>query len=441
MFATLNQLSHHAAWRRQLEMLLESAGEGIYGIDLAGRCIFINRAGAELLGYTPDEVLGRQMHYLIHHSHGDGAPMAVDTCRIFRSFRESRGVRVDDEVLWRRDGSAFPAEYASYPIREGGEVVGAVVTFSDITERKRTEAALQLAREELERRVVERTQELSAAHLELREAHDGLLRLSAHLTCVREEERAHIARELHDALGASLTAMQLELNWLRQRLATHTELLTHIDGARAIGTTAMEALRRLLNDLRPGVLDHLGLWAALESLLEETQTRANLVCTLSCPAVVEECRLGREAEIAVYRIVQEVLTNIQRHAAARHVWLEAKALGTDLVILIRDDGRGMQVPERPSSFGLLGMHERARAIGGTLRIQSRPGAGTQVSLRLPHVLLPESGWYEGMLDPEEHDAIPAPVVHEVIQDSAVHEPTPDPAARDVTSDLVVRDAP
>jgi PAS domain S-box-containing protein len=386
MFATLNQLSHHAAWRRQLEMLLESAGEGIYGIDLTGRCIFINRAGAELLGYTPDEMLGRQMHYLIHHSHGDGAPMAVDTCRIFRSFREGCGVRVDSEVLWRRDGSSFAAEYASYPIREGGEVVGAVVTFSDITERKRTEVALQAAREDLERRVVERTRELSATHRELREAHDGLLRLSAHLTSVREEERAHIAREIHDDLGASLTAMQLELNWLRQRLAGEPELLAHIDGAREIGATAMEALRRILNDLRPGVLDHLGLWAALESLLEETESRGGLGCTLSCPPAVERCRLGREAEIAVYRIVQEVLTNIQRHAAAGRVWLEASAEGRDLVITIRDDGRGMQVPERPSSFGLLGMHERARAIGGMLGIHSRPGAGTQVSLRLPQVL-------------------------------------------------------
>ena len=218
MFAGLHQLSHNAAWRRQLEMLLESAGEGIYGIDLGGRCIFINGTGAAMLGYSPDEVLGRNMHYLMHHSRSDGQLMAVAECRIFRAFRDGEGCRVDDEVLWRRDGSQFAAEYASYPIRNGETVVGAVVTFSDITARKRTEAALQAAHDQLEGHVAARTAELSAANQRLQQAQHGLRRLSAHLNTVREEERAHIARDIHDDLGASFAAMQLELNWMRQRL-------------------------------------------------------------------------------------------------------------------------------------------------------------------------------------------------------------------------------
>jgi len=386
MFADLHQLSHHAAWRRQLEMLLESAGEGIYGIDLRGRCIFINRAGAEMLGYSADEVLGRNMHYLIHHSHADAALMPVHDCRIFKAFKEGQGCRVEDEVLWRRDGSAFPAEYASYPIRDGEAVVGAVVTFTDITERKRTQAALQVAHAELERRVAERTAELSTANLQLRQARDGLRRLSAHMNSVREEERAHIARDIHDDLGASLTAMQLELNWLRQRLDGQPEILAHIDAALDIGATAMGAVRRILNDLRPGVLDHLGLWAALECLLQDVQGRGALRCSFVCPPAVERCRLGREAEIAVYRIVQEVLTNVQRHAGAGRVALLARALDRDLVIAVEDDGCGMRVPAQPTSFGLLGMHERARAIGGELSIDSEPERGTVVSLRLPGVL-------------------------------------------------------
>lgn len=384
MFADLHQLSHHHAWRRQLEMLLESAGEGIYGIDLRGRCIFINGAGAAMLGYSPDEMLGRNMHYLIHHSHPNRALMPVHDCRIFRAFQEGRGVRVEDEVLWRRDGSAFPAEYASYPIRDTerqAQVLGAVVTFSDITERKRTEAALQAAHDELERRVAARTAELEAASQSLQASHQSLQRLSAHLNHVREEERRHIARDIHDELGASLTALQLEMNWLRRQLPAPA-LQTKLDDMLAIAGQAMGAVRRILTDLRPVVLDHLGLWAALEALLTEFQQRSGLSCHYDCPAQVEQCRLGREAEIALYRIVQEVLTNISRHAQASDVSLRARAIGRDLLLEVSDDGRGMIAPSQPTSFGLLGMQERARALGGELEIDSTQGAGTTVRVTL-----------------------------------------------------------
>ncbi|GHU06572.1 histidine kinase [Betaproteobacteria bacterium] len=388
MFANLHHLSHHAAWRRQLEMLLESAGEGIYGIDLEGRCIFINGAGAQLLGYAANEVLGRNMHYLMHHSHSDATLMPVSECRIFRAFREGCGCRVDDEVLWRRDGSAFPAEYTSYPIRNDDQIVGAIITFNDISARKRTESALQDARDELERRVAERTAELSAANAQLHQASDALRRLSEHLNRVREEERAHIARDIHDDLGASLTAISLELNWLHQRMVGNEAVCGHIDAALDIGRNAMGAVRRILSDLRPGVLDHLGLWVALECLLQETEQRTGLRCNARIAPSVERCRLGHEAEIALYRIVQEVLTNVQRHAQARSVSLDASARERDLLIRVEDDGRGMQVRglRAPTSFGLLGMHERARALGGQLSIDSKPGQGVAVTLRLPEAL-------------------------------------------------------
>jgi PAS domain S-box-containing protein len=386
MFADLHHLSHHAAWRRQLELLLESAGEGIYGIDLSGRCIFINRAGAELLGYSPDEVLGRNMHYLIHHSHADRALMPVHECRIFKAFQQGQGCRVEDEVLWRRDGTSFPAEYASYPIDDGDKVVGAVVTFTDITERKATEAALHAAQVELERRVAERTAELEAANRELKLTHENLRRLSAHLNSVRESERAGIARDIHDDLGASLTAILLELNWLGSRLADDEVVRPHVDAALDIGRDAIDAVRRILNDLRPGVLDHLGLWAALECLLDETQARTDLVCALDCPQEVERCRLGRDAEIAIYRIVQEIVTNVKRHAGASRITMVVRADARDLVICVEDDGVGMRATAEPTSFGLLGIRERAHAIGGVVVIDSAPGRGTEVCLRLPGVL-------------------------------------------------------
>ncbi|WP_454674905.1 PAS domain S-box protein [Achromobacter pestifer] len=375
MFADLNHLSHHAAWRRQLEMLLESAGEGIYGIDLRGRCIFINRPGATTLGYTPDEVVGRNMHYLIHHSHANRTLMPVHDCRIFKAFREGRGERVDDEVLWRRDGSCFDAQYASYPILNDQEVVGAVVTFSDITDRKRIERELHSTQAQLERRVGERTAELS-------DAHESLRRLSSHLSSLREEERAHIARNIHDDLGASFTALQLDLNWLRRQLGATPALQSHIDRMLDVTQTAMGATRRILSDLRPVVLDHLGLWAALETLLQDVQTRTGLQCRYLCPPDTERRRLERNAEIAIYRIVQELLTNVQRHARARCVNVSAMWIDDGLLLTVEDDGIGMQLPEARHTFGILGMRERARAIGGDLALDSAPGAGMRARLRL-----------------------------------------------------------
>jgi len=125
-------------------LLLNSAAEGVYGIDLNGNCTFCNAACLRILGYTDEkELLGKNMHWQIHGKHADGSHFPVEECRIFRAFRRGEGTHVDDEVLWRADGTSFPAEYWSYPQRSNGEVVGAVVTFFDITQRKRIENALR----------------------------------------------------------------------------------------------------------------------------------------------------------------------------------------------------------------------------------------------------------------------------------------------------------
>jgi PAS domain S-box-containing protein len=121
------------------EALLNSTNEGLYGIDLEGRCTFLNRAGAEMLGFSRYEVLGRNMHLLIHHSHEDRSPYPEPDCPITRSIREGEAVRVESDVLWRKDGTSFAAEYSSSPIRDRGLVRGAVVTFVDITARKQQE--------------------------------------------------------------------------------------------------------------------------------------------------------------------------------------------------------------------------------------------------------------------------------------------------------------
>ena len=138
-----------------IRLLLDSTAEAIYGIDLEGRCTFANSTCARLLGYADTkQLLGRNMHSQIHHTRSDGSPYESEECRIFRAFRQNQGVHVDDEVLWRSDGSSFPAEYWSHPISHDGRVAGSVVTFLDITERRKLEGQFRHAQERLSRVVV-----------------------------------------------------------------------------------------------------------------------------------------------------------------------------------------------------------------------------------------------------------------------------------------------
>ena len=142
------QLAEHA------RLLIDSTDEGIFGIDPEGRCTFINKAGARMLGYEPEELVGRGTHATMHHTRPDGTPYPLQECPYYRTLRTGSGVRIVDEVFWRKDGSSFPVQYSSYPIVEDGRPAGVVVTFSDITERKRAEEALRAANETL--RIYER---------------------------------------------------------------------------------------------------------------------------------------------------------------------------------------------------------------------------------------------------------------------------------------------
>jgi len=135
---------------RELRLLLESTDEGIYGIGTQGQCIFINRSAAVMFGYTPEELIGKDIHSVIHCKNPDGTPLLTKSCPILESMRTGTGTRKSDEVFWHKNGTTFPVEYSSYPIRENGTILGAVVTFYDITSRKKTEEELLDARKQAE---------------------------------------------------------------------------------------------------------------------------------------------------------------------------------------------------------------------------------------------------------------------------------------------------
>jgi len=383
------RLAADPLWQNPLGLLLESTGEGIFGIDLDGNCTFINRAGALLLGWAQAEVLGRNMHALTHHSHPDGRHYPVEDCPIFNAFREARPCRIDAEVFWRRDGSSFAVEYSSYPILDGEQVRGAVVTFVDITERRAAAEALERARDELEQRVSERTQELTAALGRLRE-------LAAWSEKVREDERTRIAREVHDELGSLLVALKMDVNWLDKRLGEQEarapeaaqDMRQRMRGkcrnmSRLI-ETAVDNVGRIITDLRPSILDHQGLWAALEWLAHDLLPAAELALDWRMD-VPDGLELPEAEAMAVFRIFQEMLSNVVRHAGAAGVVIRIGVEEGQLGISVQDDGCGAppQAFEAPDAYGVMGMRERARHFGGCVEISSQPGQGARCRLRWP----------------------------------------------------------
>ncbi len=355
----------------RLTLLLESTGEGIFGIDMDGRCTFVNRAAAVALGYGTEMVLGQNMHELIHHSHADGRHYPECDCPIFNAFRQGLPCRIDDEVLWRADGSSFPAEYSSYPVIENGVVQGAVVTFVDITERKRAEELLRRTNDELERRVAERTRELRD--------------LANHLETMRESERKRIAREIHDELGSLLVALKMDTHWLSKRVLeapARPELVAKCQGMGRLIDTAVDNVGRI------SILDHQGLWAALEWQAQEFIESSELQATLQVHVAAGVTPPEGGLAIAVFRIFQEMLSNVARHARARSVQLRITVDDPPAPVLyidVRDDGVGAAPAALadPHSFGVIGMRERASHFGGRLSIDSAPGLGTRVRLVMP----------------------------------------------------------
>jgi PAS domain S-box-containing protein len=318
--AAVNGVDAGEAWSQRLRLLLESTDEGIFGIDLDGLCTFINRAGAQMLGWRTEQVLGKNMHGLMHHTHGDGSTYPEADCPIFNAFRQGLPCRIDSEVLWRADGSSFSAEYSSYPILDKGVVQGAVATFVDITERKHGEELPRQACDELEQRVQARTAELSAALEQLRD-------LSAYSETVREDERTRIARDIHDELGSLLVALKMDVNWLEKRVEDRPALEDKCQGMGRLIVSAVDKLRRIITDLRPSILDHQGLWAALEwqaqDFVEGTELRHDVQVHVSAgvlPPAACSASAGRSRCSASFRRCSATWRGTRRRARSRFVF-------------------------------------------------------------------------------------------------------------------------
>lgn len=217
-------------------------------------------------------------------------------------------------------------------------------------------------------------------------AHDDerkLKALSERLLTIQEEERSGIARELHDDLGQSLTALKMDVVGLLEKAPPESSQSTLAERIVRTLDATVTAVQRISSELRPSMLDDLGLVAALESEAQVFEERTGIECELSLASVDD---IDRRAATAIYRIVQEALTNVARHSNATRVEIRLRERTDELLLEVRDDGRGMTSTESsdPASLGLLGIRERAALIGGTVLFEGVPGRGTIVSVRIPH---------------------------------------------------------
>ncbi|MEE9169849.1 MAG: PAS domain S-box protein [bacterium] len=283
---------------------------------------------------------------------------------------EFRIIRPDGTVCWISD-RAFPV------LNEEGNPIRIAGISQDITELKLIEQELQEAKETLELRVQERT-------MELRQRNRQLKNLLAHLENVREEERVHIAREVHDELGQILTAFKFDLSELEELIPPDSKGIGNlVKKLIKDADTTLESVQRILTRLRPQVLDIFGVGPAFEWQANEFQNQTGITCEVN--HFPENLQIEKDKSLILFRILQEALWNVKHHAQASQVQINFRVNDENLIMEIKDNGVGMK-PENvndPQSFGILGIQERADLLGGTASFRSNPGEGTTVSIRLP----------------------------------------------------------
>jgi PAS domain S-box-containing protein len=337
----------------KLRLLLDSTAEAIYGIDLEHRCTFCNPACLRTLGYEHvDEVLGKNIHNLIHHHRADGTLFPVEECRVHRVTRTGEGVHAEDEVFWRANGASFPAEYWSYPQRRGHEVVGAVVAFMDITDRKLAEAALA----NVSRKLIE----------------------------AEEQERTRIGRELHDDIGQRLALLVVELHQLHENSLILPDVRSRMGELQKQTSEIAADVQSLSHELHSAKLQYLGIAGAMRGFCREFGEQQKVEIDFQTRDLPTP--LSADISLCLFRVLQEALHNSAKHSGVRHV--EARLWGTseEIHLTVMDSGAGFEREAAKTSkgLGLISMEERLRLVKGTLSIDSQPKRGTIIHARVPH---------------------------------------------------------
>ena len=338
--------------------LTELAPVGIYLTNMGQQVMYANECFRQITGLSTDILVGRDWRMALHIEDDTAAFQATE------AFTSSPDTPLDFETrLTRSDGSVtwlIGTMLAQYD--EDDDLTGHIGVITDITERKRAEI------------------DLLASEQRLRD-------LSSHIFLIEEDQRATIAREIHDDIGSSLTGIQMDVAWLKRELAAIVIERPEIGGrledlAKLIKETGSIS-RRIAKALRPGILDQ-GIVPAIQWLALEHQRRYGVSCEFAPPA--DEPTLVEGQSISLFRVVQEALTNIAKHAAATEIEIVMFIRPRELTLEIRDNGRGLQKVKSDSEggFGMLGMRERIQSIGGWMEVDSLLGRGVTVMIGVPY---------------------------------------------------------
>jgi PAS domain S-box-containing protein len=335
-----------------LRLILDSTAEAIYGIDLEHRCTFCNPACLRTLGYEHiDQVLGKNTHELIHRTRAEGTALPIEECRVHRVARTGEGVHAEDEVFWRANGTCFPVEYWSYPQRRGEKVVGAVVAFIDITERKLAEAALA----NVSRKLIE----------------------------AQEQERSRIGRELHDDLGQRLALLVVQLQQL------HRDPLVLPEVRRRVGELQKQTLeiatdiQSLSHELHSARLQYLGIAGAIRAFCREFSEQQKVEVDFQTHDLTSP--VPPDTALCLFRVLQEALHNSAKHSGQRHFEVRLWGTSDGIHLTVKDSGVGFdrETAKTGLGLGLISMEERLKLLKGTLSIDSQPQRGTTIHARVP----------------------------------------------------------
>jgi PAS domain S-box-containing protein len=333
----------------RLAGLLDSAMDGIITVDEEQRIVMYNRAAGKIFGWPQAQVMGQPLDILLpprfRHGHASHVKRFGDTGITSR--------RMGGDVVihgLRASGEEFPME-ASISQLDTPEGKLYTVILRDVTERVR--------------------------------AQEDLAAFAAQASYIREQEKSRVARELHDELAQSLTALKMDAIWLKDNLAdSERDVPGKIEGMLRMLDGAVASTRRIAADLRPLVLDDLGLMPAIDWLVQNFQQRSGIACTLDAD---EDLELGEPHATAVFRMVQESLTNVAKHAKAGRVSVAIVPVEGGLRLKVQDNGVGFDAnaPRKQGSLGLAGLRERAQLLKGSVVVHSRPGQGTTIDAFIP----------------------------------------------------------